>query len=209
MKRLAVPDLLVVASLLSLAVAQADKSTRQKAPTSVAYISRYYIAESAPGSSYETGPLHILYSDGTEITEELPPKKKSTEDNVVFNQEGFADPQLAADRLTIGWTETYDNCCTSYAIPLMLVIFRSGEVIRRVDPGLTMIWSWMFVDGGERVAIATGPTHGPEIGDFRLYDVNTGKMISEVFGDENTQALKPDAPKWAKDLEARFNGTGK
>ena len=55
--------------------------------------------------------------------------------------------------------------------------------------------------GGKRLAIVFGLTHGPEVGDYRLYDVQTGKLISEVFGDEDTQALKPNAPQWAKLLE--------
>ena len=38
----------------------------------------------------------------------------------------------------------------------------------------------MFVQGGEQVALVFGPTHGPEVGDYRLYDVKTGKLLSEV-----------------------------
>jgi len=33
-----------------------------------ATITKFYIAEADPGSGYETGPLHILYGDGTQVT---------------------------------------------------------------------------------------------------------------------------------------------
>jgi len=69
-----------------------------------------------------------------------------------------------------------------------------------------MVWNWMFVDRGERVAVVWGPTHGPEVGDYMLYDVRTGKLLAEVYGDAEIQALKPDAPQWAKRLEERLNG---
>jgi hypothetical protein len=38
-----------------------------------------------------------------------------------------------------------------------------------------------------------------------FYDVQTGKLISEVFGDEGTQSLSPDAPEWAKLLEEHLH----
>lgn len=179
-------------------------------PQSSAYVERYYVADAGPGSTYDTGPLHIVYSDGTNVIQDLPSKKKSTKSNIVFNQEGFSDVQLAEDRQTLGWTETYDNCGTSYAVPLVVVLYRSGKVLQRLQTA-QMVWSWMFFERGNRVAVVWGPTHGPEVGDFMLYDVTTGKVLAEVYGDPETQALKPDAPSWAKQLEARSNGnnTGK
>ena len=176
------------------------KETKLKSASETAAISRFYIEEPQKDSGYETGPLHIVYGDGTEVVKTLPPLKASTEKDAVFNAVGFSGVQLAEDRQTLGWTINVENCCTSDSIPLSLVIFRHNDVFRTFDLG-QMVWSWMFVQGGERVAVVTGPTHGPEVGDYRLYDVKTGKLISEIWGEEETQALKPDAPKWAKLLQ--------
>jgi len=194
-----------VLCLLSVSLAQSGNVENKKKPSSTAYITAYHIADPAPGSTYETGPLHILFSDGTDVVQDLPPKQRSTENNIVFNQEGFSDVQLAEDRQTLGWTETYDNCCTSYTVPLVVVLYRPGKILRRIDSA-QMVWSWMFLEGGKRVAIVWGPTHGPEVGDFVLYDVKTGKVLGEVYGDADTQSLKPNAPEWAKKLEERLNG---
>jgi len=162
------------------------------------------LEEPKKDSGSETGPLHIVYDGGAEIVRTLPPLRVSTQKEVVFNAVGFSGVQLAADRQTLGWTINVENCCTSYSIPLSLVVFRHKRVLHTFDQR-QMIWSWIFVQGGEYVAIVSGPTHGPEIGDFRLYNVTTGNLISEVRGDEQTQALKSNAPEWAKRLQGHFH----
>jgi hypothetical protein len=174
------------------------------APGGDAYIVKYYIDEAFPGSGYETGNLHIVYSDKTEVVEKLRPKEKSTENNIVRNEEGITDPKVAPDRRTAGWTENFDNCGTSYSIPLVLAIYTSGKSILHIQQG-QMVWYWTFRDGGKRVAAVWGPTHGPEVGDYQLYDVKTGRMLSEVYGDAKTQSLRPGAPEWARQTEKLYH----
>jgi hypothetical protein len=177
-------------------------------PSAGAKITKFYIAEAARGSGYETGPLYIIYSDGTHFIQKLPPLRKSTDKDTVFNAVGISEVQLADDRQTLGWAVQVENCCTSYSVPLSVVVFRSGRVIHSFDSG-QMVWNWMFLHGGNQLAVVWGPTHGPEVGDYRLYDVKTGKLVSEVYGDEASQALKADAPEWAKRLEEQFHGGGR
>lgn len=165
-------------------------------------IARFFIDQPEPGSAYETGPLHIVYTDGADVVMRLPPLQKSTDEEVVFNEVGFSDVRLAEDKQTIGWTIDVENCCTSYPLPLRVVVFRNEHVLREFDR-MQMVQDWMFLNGGARIAIVTGFPHGPQIGDYRLYEVKTGKLLSEVFGDEKTQSLKPDAPQWAKLLEGQ------
>lgn len=78
--------------------------------------------------------------------------------------------ELVQDQRTLGWTVNVENCCTSYSIPLSVVLFRDRRVPHTLDQG-QMIWNWMFVQGGKEVAVVFGPTHGSEVGDHRLYDV--------------------------------------
>ncbi len=182
----------------------AATQARVRNVSSAADITKFFLEEPKPGSGYETGPLHIIYGDGAEIVKTLPPMRTSTKEEAVFNAVGFSGIQLAADRQTLGWTVNVENCCTSYSIPLSLVVFRNRRVLHTFEQG-QMIWSWMFVQGGERVAVVFGPTHGSEIGDYRLYNVTTGKLISEVWGDAQTQALESNAPEWAKRLQDHFH----
>lgn len=183
-----------------------EKQRKAKSPSQTAELTRFSIEEPKKDSGYETGPLHINYDDGTEIVRSLPPLAASTNKKTVFNDVGFSDVKLGADRQTLGWTVDVENCCTSYPIPLRLVIFRHGKVLHTFAQR-QVVWSWMFLAGGEQVAIVFGPTHGSEVGDYRLYDVNTGKLVSEVWGDADTQALKPDAPNWAKQLQDHFHSS--
>lgn len=202
--------------MLGLAVAQTDgtdKSNAQRTdrhtaqPSAGAKITKFYIAEATRGSGYETGPLHIIYSDGTHVIQKLPPLTKSTDKETTFNAIGFSEVQLADDRRTLGWAVQVENCCTSYSIPFRVVVFRSGRVLHSIDSG-QMVWKWMFLHKGNQLAAVWGPTHGPEVGDYRLYDVKAGKLVSQVYGDDESQALKADAPEWAKRLEERYHGRG-
>ena len=181
-------------------------SPQTKGASQTAPITKFFIAEPAAGSGYETGPLHIIYADGTEVVQTLPPLKPSTDKEAVFNAVGFSGVELAQDRETLGWTINVENCCTSYSIPLSVVVFRHKHVLHTFDQGL-MVWSWMFLEGGKQVAVVFGPTHGPEAGDYQLYDVKTGKLVSEVLGDAETQSLKTDAPDWAKRLQDRLRNS--
>ena len=171
-------------------------------PAESARIIKYYVGEPSPGSGYETGNLHIIYSDKTEIVQTLGPKEKSTEKNIVSNQEGITHVKVAPDKRTIGWAENFDNCGTSYSIPLVLAIYASAKTVLHIQQG-QMLWYWTFRDGGKHVAAAWGTTHGPQIGDYQLYDVKTGHMVAEVFGDPATQSLSANAPDWAKETEHR------
>jgi hypothetical protein len=152
--------------------------------------------------AYESGPLHIVYSDGVDVTQTVPPKAEPKAED---SQAGFSDLAVANDRETAGWGETYWECCQSYPIPLVLTLYRSGSIIRRIRQG-QMLWAWAFLDGGKKVATVWGLTHGPEVGDYRLYDVDTGRMLAEVYGDEATQQLKSDAPEWAQTLQRKLDG---
>jgi hypothetical protein len=191
---------LVSVLLLTTTYGQSLGSQRRKdAPGSV-QITKFLIAKPVAGSGYETGPLYISYSDGTEVVQTLPPLKRSTDKEVVFNAVGFADVELARDQQTLGWTVDVQNCCTSYSIPISVVVFRNKRVLHTFEQG-QMVWSWMFLDDGRQVAVVFGPTHGPEVGDYRLYEVKTGSMVSEVWGDTYTQSLKSSAPDWAKELQ--------
>ena len=169
----------------ALPPSDASASVRPKADGKVAQL---FVEKPAED---ETGPLHIVYSDGVGIVETVPPK---AEPKAEGSQAGISELKVARDQETVGWGETYWECCQSYPIPLVLTLYRSGSIIRRIRQG-QMLWAWSFLDGGRKVATVWGPTHGPEVGDYRLYDVNTGRMLGEVFGDEAIQGLKSDAPK--------------
>jgi len=52
---------------------------------------------------------------------------------------GFDQVALSADRRIVGWIALYPNCCTSYAIPLKLVLPRTDGRPTVIGNGLP-IW---------------------------------------------------------------------
>jgi hypothetical protein len=175
---------------------------RGSVPTQNAHIVKYYVGAPSPDSGDETGNLHILYSDKTEVSDTLRPKRQITDESnhVAYNQKGITDVKMASDVRTIGWAEMIDNPATSYAIPYALAIYQSRKTILHIEQG-QMLWFWTFRDGGKHIAAVWGPTHGREVGDYQLYDTRTGRLLSEVFGDPTTQSLSADAPEWAREAE--------
>jgi hypothetical protein len=140
-------------------------------------ITRFFIEEPQEKSGYETGPLHIIYSDGSEVVQTLPPLKPRDVSNAV----GFSGVKLAEDRQTLGWEINIEGCCTSYSIPIAVVVFRHRHVLHTFTPGdggEPTVWDWKFVRGGKQVEVGFGPIHG-DTGDVRLYDVKTGKALPE------------------------------
>jgi hypothetical protein len=115
-------------------------------PTANANVVEFFVEK--PGSN-ETGSLHIIYSDGAEVVAVLPPEdaRKGDEEN----QGGISDVQLAGDQKTVGWAQTYFIGGQSYLIPLVLTLYGSGSIIRRIRQG-QVIWDWAFLDGARKVA---------------------------------------------------------
>lgn len=59
--------------------------------------------------------------------------------------------------------------------PATLIIARRGRILRRID-GSPFLWSWIFLDGGKRVAYESGPLHGAM--SCVLENVTTGKQLA-------------------------------
>jgi hypothetical protein len=141
------------------------------------------------GSDY--GSVHITMSDGKMITPE----------NDAEDQVGASSPAIASDRRTVGWLVFYPGNIAgqSYPWPGRLVIYRDGGVIQEISPSqIGVIWDWKFIDGGNEVAMVSGPAHGTDIGKYELYDVASGKLLSSL-----TDPLNDGSPQWAKDIDAR------
>jgi hypothetical protein len=128
--------------------------------------------------------VRITDSRGTEI---IPKKEK--------RQQQCSSPKIADDRRTVGWLVEVPNCCTSYPIPLSLVVYRGGRVIRRFQPGQA-IWDWQFLNAGNQVAFWIGPTHGEFVPHFELHDLPGGQLVAQWDGH-----LGDTHPAWVSGLK--------
>ena len=166
--------------LVSLALAMCGASAFGQ---TVATFEQLYIAD-ANGKEVEHDPgvLHLVDSLGTDA---IPPKVK--------NQRSCDSPKISADKRTVGWQVNFENCCTSYDIPLTLVLYRAGMIVQTIAPG-QVIYDWQFWMN-DKVAISSGPTHGDFGRHLGLYDIATGKLIKDWRGDHGDTP-----PVWGRGL---------
>ena len=129
--------------------------------------------------------IHILYSNGQEF---IAPQQA--------DQVDCTSSKIAEDKRTAGWLIDYLNCCTSYPLPLRLVIYRDGHIIQQFAPGQS-IWDWQFLKSGKQVAFWIGPTHGTYTPHFELHDVKSGRLLAQWDGH-----VKDKHPAWVSGLKA-------
>jgi hypothetical protein len=134
--------------------------------------------------SGEDGKAHVVYSNNA--TKTISPEKQ---------QVGCENVSVAEDNRTVGWSVLVENCCTSYPIPMAVVVYKDGKKTVIVPP--QMIFRWQFIDSGKRISILFGPVHGNATG-ANVYDVRSGKLAASWNG-------KGMAPKWAMDWQEEFD----
>ncbi len=128
--------------------------------------------------------IHIIYSNQRQF---VAGKEE--------NQVDCDSAKIADDKRTAGWLVEYENCCTSYPIPLRLVIARGSRIIRRFHPPQA-IMDWQFLKAGKLVAFWTGPLHGDFVPHFELHDVLSGRLMAEWNGH-----IEDDHPDWVTGLK--------
>jgi hypothetical protein len=117
------------------------------------------------------------------------------------DQVGASMVKIAEDRKTAAWAADYPNCCTSYPIPLALVIYHKGRVRHRLGDGM-MIYDWKFWAHGRQVAFCSGTTHGPSTGRCELHDVESGRTLATVEPRQVVEEPRDyNYPRWAQGLQ--------
>jgi hypothetical protein len=193
MKRVIPPCLVFCIMLPQILFAQTSKdvssdglSTQNHPPAQEAYIVSFH--------AQNKGPLHINYSDGTEVN--IPQEKgRFSEDEHPLTQEAFSDIHVADDHQHIGWLAEYMLCAQSYPCPAELVVYRYGHKLKYIRPSYGIVWRWKFLEAGKLVVVQFGFPHGDETGTFALYDTKAGKQIAEFYPE------KKEAPAWVQQLQ--------
>jgi hypothetical protein len=141
----------------------------------------------------DNGQLHILTTDHKEI---LPPKRTFNDGEETLVQMDFAKAAISENKTIVGWLADYPNCCTSYPIPLELIILRNGKIVRVFTGTGLPVWRWKFMAKGTQVAFEQETVHGGLGIHYELRDIKTGDLIESYDGEP-----QPDAPQWVLDLK--------
>ena len=162
--------------------------------SSVTTIAAIYIACSTVSDQQcDSGTVHIVLGDGSDIQ---PPLSASNEKVEGDGPVGGSSPRISKDRQDAGWLVEYGNCCTSYPLPLGLVIYRPGKPLRNIEVDCpSAIWDWRFEAGGTQVATYSNFPHGDYKGCYELREVETDRKLGTWEGDSASEK-----PAWVKRL---------
>jgi len=118
-------------------------------------------------------------------------------------QSSFSEPVVSPARTAVGAQALFANCCTSYDIPLQLVVYANGKVHRFTGVGLP-IFQWRFADGGRRVAFGQEPVHFGCWIHYELRDVQSERLIDSADipqrCGEVPEPRTVKIPKWVTEL---------
>jgi hypothetical protein len=167
------------------------------APHAAAQTSRSRSAPPASPETYESvdidadGNLRILTSDQRTV---IVPKRSvpAKAGELVREQTAFEKPVISDDRRAVGAPAMFENCCTSYDIPLQLVVYSNGKT-HRFEGGLA-IFDWHFSDGGRRVVFSQQTVHFSCSIHWELRDIASETLVAAADIPEPC-GQNPDPPK--------------
>jgi hypothetical protein len=107
-------------------------------------------------------------------------------------QTGVEQVAVSPDRHTVGWIALYPNCCTTYPIPLKLVLLRPDSHRTVIGGGLP-IWQWAFTSNSRQVVLRESPVHGESTVHYELRDAASGSLVTQA--DAGIADAPPD---WAR-----------
>jgi hypothetical protein len=153
-------------------------------------------ASRIPAETYESadidanGNLRIVTSDHRTIT--VPKTATPSAGEALGTQTAFEKPVLSDDRRAVAAPALFGNCCTSYDIPLQLVVYSRGRT-HRFEGGLA-IFDWHFADGGRRVVFSQQTVHFTCSVHWELRDIASERLLAAVDIPE-TCGQVPDPPR--------------
>jgi hypothetical protein len=136
-----------------------------------------------------------LSADGSRLT------IKSTRGNLVAPkteaaQQGYSQPRVASDGRAVGWLALSPSCCTSYPLPLALVVMDARRKPVRFEES-PPIWAWKFELGNSAVAYRQRTTHGTSMITYKLVRIRDREVLEqyECFS-EDASSPAAEVPGW-------------
>ena len=121
-------------------------------------------------------------------------------------QTTFAAPVISSSKAAVGAQAMFPNCCTSYDIPLQVMVYAAGKVHRFTGINLP-IFEWAFTADGKRVAYGQEPVHFGCATHYELRDIESERLVDSVDIPQACGQIpdpKPVAiPPWVADLRSK------
>jgi hypothetical protein len=158
------------------------------------------VVSAAPAEKYanvvvgQDGRVDVVTESGRHIT---PPNDG--------DQVGADQAAVAPDHQSVGWLSLYPNCCTSYPLPLKLMVLHDGHVRTLSGESHLLISFWAFQGGGKQVAFKEETAHGGMGVHYELWDVASGKRVADYtpeYDQNGRDIARPNEPNWVQALDA-------
>lgn len=144
----------------------------------------------APLLSADHLSLKVRIADGSVTSAPLQP-----------DQVEFDSPQISTDRKYVGWLALFPNCCTSYAIPLELIVMDQEHHIRTFTGTGLPIFQWCFLPDSHSVAYMLTVLHGTNFEHFEWRSISDGRLLAEYEYPNDMvehELARKNAPSWVK-----------
>lgn len=120
-------------------------------------------------------------------------------------QTSFSAPRISPAKTAVAAQAMFPNCCTSYDIPLELIVYAGGSAHRFSGNG-TPIFDWGFASDGSRIAFGQQPVHFGCAIHYELRDIASERLIESAdvrqpCGLDGPEPWEPEkVPQWITDL---------
>lgn len=119
-------------------------------------------------------------------------------------QVGFEDPRISSNGKYVGWLALYPNCCTSYPIPLGLVVLDPSRGLHTFDGIKIAVFKWCFLPHSSSVAYMQTVVHGSNFEHFEVRSIASGNLLAEYeypHEEPDNTAARRRAPGWVRCVE--------
>jgi hypothetical protein len=116
-------------------------------------------------------------------------------------QVGFQQARISPNGKNVGWLALYPNCCTSYPIPLGLVVLDQSRGLHTFEGAKLAIFKWCFLPKSTSVAYMQTVVHGSNFEHFEARSIASGNLLAEYdYADQEPQstAARQRAPGWVR-----------
>jgi hypothetical protein len=123
----------------------------------------------------------------------------------VEGQTEFDSPEISSAGTAVGAQAMFHNCCTSYDLPMQIVVYANGRVHR--FKGELPIFQWGFADSGTQVAYSQEPVHFGCSVHYELRAIASGRLLDQADVPEpcgeNPNPAPVKVPGWVTSLIAK------
>ena len=118
----------------------------------------------------------------------------------LYDQVEFDRPLVSPNGSYVGWLALFPNCCTSYPVPMMLVVMDEKRRLQTFT-GTQAIFSWCFLPDSGSVAYMQAALHFSNEKHFERRSLRDGRLISQYnypHEDAANKRAREGAPAWVR-----------